>query len=196
MDSGAFTEVSKFGGYRRSVREYAREANRWDGCGTMMAIVSQDYMCEPFILKKTGMTVREHQQLTIDRYLRLIEYDLPAPVMPVIQGYTKDDYLFHLDQYDDLLEPGQWVGIGSVCKRNSKPEQVHQILKSIKDERPDIRLHGFGLKYTALGHRPIIRLLHSSDSMAWSFAARYEGRNQNDWREAKRYVAKVENFIS
>jgi len=29
MDSGAFTEVSTYGGYRTSVEEYADEINRW-----------------------------------------------------------------------------------------------------------------------------------------------------------------------
>jgi hypothetical protein len=29
--------------------------------------------------------------------------------------------------------------------------------------------------------------------MAWSYAARREGRNGNDWREAKAYTASVES---
>jgi hypothetical protein len=33
--------------------------------------------------------------------------------------------------------------------------------------------------------------LHSADSMAWSFAARWEGRNRNDWREAKNFIERV-----
>lgn len=37
-------------------------------------------------------------------------------------------------------------------------------------------------------------LLHSADSMAWSFAARKEGRNSNDWREAAAFVARIDTM--
>ena len=33
--------------------------------------------------------------------------------------------------------------------------------------------------------------LHTADSMAWSFAARKEGRNANDWREANAYAQRI-----
>lgn len=36
--------------------------------------------------------------------------------------------------------------------------------------------------------------LHSADSMAWSFAARRQGRNANDWREAMRWINPGELF--
>ena len=54
MDSGAFTEVAIHGGYRHGVDEYAAEIKRWSACGTLMAAVAQDYMCEPFVVAKTG----------------------------------------------------------------------------------------------------------------------------------------------
>jgi ribosomal protein L11 len=48
------------------------------------------------------------------------------------------------------------------------------ILKAIKAERPDLRLHGFGIKTTALSWEEVRDNLESADSMAWSFAARME----------------------
>jgi hypothetical protein len=33
--------------------------------------------------------------------------------------------------------------------------------------------------------------LHSADSMAWSFSARRQGRNANDWREARRFAERI-----
>jgi hypothetical protein len=72
MDSGAFTEISKHGRYRHSVAEYAAEMRHWRGCGNLLAAVAQDYMCEPFIVAKTGLSVAEHQRLTIERYDALI----------------------------------------------------------------------------------------------------------------------------
>ena len=78
-----------------------------------------------------------------------------------------------------------WVGVGSVCKRNAKPGEVFMVLDAIAMARPDLRLHGFGLKATALSEPGVRGLLHSADSMAWSFAARYEGRDRNSWVEAR-----------
>jgi fatty acid desaturase len=61
--------------------------------------------------------------------------------------------------------------------------------------RPTYLLHGFGLKKTSL-QEPVIRdLLHTADSMAWSFAARREGRNANDWREAKAFIQDIADRI-
>lgn len=186
MDSGAFTEISTHGHYRSSVAEYAAEARRWGGCGKLEAIVAQDFMCEPFILRKTGLTVIEHQRLTIERYDALAAEDLPAPVLATLQGFDPDDYARHLDAYGGRLLHNAWVGVGSVCKRNGSPIDVVNVLAAIKMVRPDLRLHGFGLKRSALAHPGVRALIHSADSMAWSYAARKQGRDGNDWREAKR----------
>jgi hypothetical protein len=86
--------------------------------------------------------------------------------------------------YGDRLKLDAWVGVGSVCKRNSDPKTIRWILRTILAERADLKLHGFGVKQTALMDGQIREMLHSADSMAWSFAARMEGRNANDWREA------------
>jgi hypothetical protein len=64
-------------------------------------------------------------------------------------------------------------------------------LSAIKAERPDLRLHGFGVKTTSLRVQAIRDLLWSADSMAWSFSARKQGRRANDWQEAKRFERAV-----
>ena len=190
MDSGAFTELSTHGRYRNSVEDYAAEINRWADDPTLVAAVAQDYMCEPFIVAKTGLSVERHQELTIERYDALVPLT-PVYVMPVLQGYAACDYVRHLEMYGDRLGSGAYVGVGSVCKRNTDVEQVETILSAIAQLRPDLRLHGFGLKATALASARVRELLTSADSMAWSFAARYEGRNRNSWREAKAFAASV-----
>ena len=111
--------------------------------------------------------------------------------LPVLQGYRPEEYVSHLHQYGDRLGTGAWIGVGSVCKRNSKPEQIEAILKAINRERPDLRIHAFDVKLTALGNKIVRDLLWSADSMAWSFAARWQGRNPNDWREAAAFTEKV-----
>lgn len=195
MDSGAFTEVSTHGGYRSTVAEYADQIRKWatNGSGRLLAAVAQDYMCEPWILERTGLSVEEHQRLTIERYDDLLREDCAGVyILPVLQGYEPLDYVRHLRAYGErLAEHGKWVGVGSVCKRNGAPQQVAAVLHAIKRERRDLRLHGFGLKTTALANPLVRSLLYSADSMAWSFNARKNGRNPNDWREAQRWVAEI-----
>jgi len=196
MDSSAFSEVARHGGYRHSVDEYAAQIRRWNGNGNLLAAVAQDYMCEPFVLEITGKTVDEHQQLTVERYDALLKCGTDGVyVLPVLQGYAVGDYLKHLSMYGERLKSGMWVGVGSICKRNGNPKAVAEVLGAIKQSRPDLRLHGFGLKTTSLSDESIRSLLYTADSMAWSFAARREGRNANDWREAAAFIQRIEARI-
>jgi hypothetical protein len=191
IDSAAFTELAKHGRYRHGPEEYASALRRLHNAVRITIAVSQDYMCEPFMLAKTGLTVAEHQRLTIERYDALIAEGLPFPIMPVLQGYQPEEYAAHVRAYGDRLKPGMWVGVGSVCKRNGRPEAVLAVLWAIHAIRPDLRLHGFGVKQTSLEHPGIRSLLYSADSMAWSFAARKQGRDGNSIIEAKSFAAKI-----
>ena len=192
MDSGAFSEISRHGEYRTEVAEYAKQIERWKICGNLLAAVTQDYMCEKFILEKTGMTIQEHQEKTIARYDELLRYETGVYIMPVLQGYEPKDYIRHLAMYGSRLAHGAWVGIGSVCKRNGDPRAIENVLLAIHQHRPDLKLHGFGLKSTALKSGIVDQLLYSADSMAWSFQARMKG-NGNDWREAKRWGDRIKD---
>jgi hypothetical protein len=194
MDSGAFSTILTHGGYPHGVEEYADQIRRWKSCGNLLAAVSQDYMCEPSMLAITGLSVDEHQRLTITRYDALLQCDTGCYIMPVLQGYAPEDYVDHIRQYGDRLKPGAWVGVGSVCKRNGDSRAIEEVLLAIKAERPDLRLHGFGLKKTALLSGIVRALLFTADSMAWSFAARKSGRNANDWREAKTFSDHIVNM--
>lgn len=191
MDSGAFSEVSTHGGYRHDVEEYAGQIRRWKSNGNLLAAVAQDFMCEPWIVAKTGLSVERHQQLTVERYDALLAEATGVYILPVLQGYQPDDYVRHIRLYGERLERNQWVGVGSICKRNGDPRAIQAVLMAIRNERPDLKLHGFGLKTTALADPLIKSMLYTADSMAWSFAARINKRNGNDWREAKRWSAGI-----
>ncbi len=191
LDSAAFTELSRFGHYRDAVQVYAEQIKRWKRCGNLLAASTEDFMCESFILQKKGLTIPEHQRLTIERYNQLVACRTGVYILPVLQGYQPAEYVSHLKQYGDRLAEGMWVGVGSVCKRNSKPEQVEAIVRVIKGERPDLKLHLFGIKTTALKNPTVRELAWSADSMAWSFAARWNGGNPNDWREAQAFVERI-----
>jgi hypothetical protein len=188
MDSGAFTTIAKHGGYPEPVEAYAAQIKRWATNGNLLAAVAQDYMYEPVVLARTGLTVADHQRLTIERYDALLACNVWVYVMPVLQGYAPAEYASHVRQYGERLAPGAWVGVGSVCKRNGDPAAIEEVLCAIKRERPDLRLHGFGVKKTSLISTAICDLLETADSMAWSYSARRNGRNPNCWREVRAYV--------
>jgi hypothetical protein len=65
------------------------------------------------------------------------------------------------------------VGVGSVCRR-SGTRAAGEIITAIRADVESIRIHAFGVKVSGL--RSYGRHLASSDSLAWSFAARHEPR--------------------
>ena len=182
LDSGAFTTVNKFGGYPpNSLAEYAKVIHRFSACGNLLAAVTQDYMCEKFVCDRTGLDIKTHQRFTIYRYdaLRRI---IPKSVyiMPVLQGYSPSDYVSHIEQYGSRLKASMWVGVGSVCKRNGSPAQVEAVLYAIRQARPDLKLHGFGVKRTSLLRPSIWEMLYSADSLANSYHERKNRTGKNN----------------
>lgn len=169
MDSGGFTMISKYGKYIVSESEYISCIEKH----SPLYAFCQDWMCESFILKKTGFSVRKHQQLTCDSYLSLSSKS--SKVLPVLQGWNLQDYLDHMHMYlDNGVGFSKLFGLGSVCSRNSSPSLIASLIYGIKSRFPEIKLHGFGIKSQALSIA--YEMLESSDSMAWS----YSGRKTNN----------------
>lgn len=191
MDSGGYTEIANHGDYRHSPRDYVRLIERMVALtdGTLEAAVTQDYMCDPASLARTGQTIQTHQAWTIDRYDEIVSLSPPVYIMPVLQGGIAEDYVRHLEAYGDRIGKGAYVGVGSMVKR--RPEAIRSILEAILKARPDLRLHGFGVKLRGLVDTVVRQALHSADSWAWSYAARREGRDANDIGEALKYAQKI-----
>jgi hypothetical protein len=192
MDSGAFTEISTYGYYRDGVDKYAEKINHWKSCGELECAITQDYMCEQKILDKTQMTIKRHQELTIQRYDELIKLT-NVFIMPVLQGYQPYEYVECLGMYGDRIKNNMRVGVGSVCKRNKEVNSIIAVLEAIKEKRPDLKLHGFGLKTTALTNAYIDSMLYSADSMAWSYAARRGKRDRNGLMEAMEFKVDIDS---
>lgn len=171
LDSGGFSELSIGGEWSIGAKEYAEEVRRYrDEIGRMVWAASQDWMCEPFVLEKTGLTVREHQRRTVDNYVELRNLASDLPFAPVLQGFAVGDYLRHYEDYERRgvdLSDAPIVGVGSVCRRQGTRE-VADIFEALAPL--GLRLHGFGVKQGGLELSE--HHLTSADSMAWSFAAR------------------------
>lgn len=171
LDSGGFTELSMHGRWNTPRADYIAAVRRYQAeMPGLDWAAPQDWMCEPWIVDKTGLSVAEHQARTIDNYLRLRAEAPDLPFVPVIQGWERDDYHRHVDAYTAAgvdLRAEQVVGLGSVCRRQSGQEAAG-IVRSLADR--GLALHGFGFKLTGL--RLCGESLASADSMAWSFNAR------------------------
>lgn len=172
LDSGGFTEVTDKGGWTISAREYVEFVTRAaETIGRLEWAAPQDWMCEDVALRATGLTVEDHQRLTIDNYLDLATLS-PVWIIPVLQGQALDDYLRHRDAYEARgvdLAALPLVGLGSVCRRQGTFE-----IERVVTRLADLRLHGFGMKIGGLqrvGHE-----LASADSLAWTWEARWNER--------------------
>lgn len=153
--------VTPADGYAAAVARYAQQVGRPDFAAP------QDWMCEPFMIERTGLSVREHQERTVASYLELRRIAPGLPFIPVLQGWRLADYLTCADLYAAEgidLAALPLTGLGSVCRRQSTGE-IAAIVTALA--RRGIRLHGFGVGLHLYGHR-----LASADSMAWSYTAR------------------------
>lgn len=181
LDSGAFTELHLNGRFTFTPEQYAADVLRWTEIGRLAWAAPMDWMCEPFMVERTRLTVKRHLHLTVENYAILREL-LGVLVVPVVQGYAPRDYdrcIALYQRYGVELDRLPVVGLGSVCRR-SRTTEIVRLIRYLSDYR--IRFHGFGIKGDSF--RALRGLLTSADSMAWSYAARKAGRDANSPQEA------------
>lgn len=181
-DSGGFTQLQMYGSWDDLPSAvFVKEAQRHvDEIGNVEYLAPRDWMCEPIIIKGgvvkgihfvgTKLSVVEHQERTVQDFLDLRERAPHLPWMSVIQGWDMDDYLRCVDIYHRAgveLASFSRVGVGTICRRQGTKEAA-EILNRLSSE--GLRLHAFGLKGTGIPN--VAPFLASSDSLAWSFAAR------------------------
>lgn len=182
IDSGGFTELRDHGEWTLDADTYGGMIYRFvDDLGRPPDFVSpQDWMAEPAVINGgvingarfvgTGLDVRTHQEWTTENLVYLRAEFPHVPWIPVLQGWTVDDYLSHADDYaaagvDLAAEP--LVGLGSVCRRQSTAE-IGALIATFAAR--GYRLHGFGV--STRGLRRFGHMLASADSLAWSDTAR------------------------
>jgi hypothetical protein len=172
-DSGSFSEVLRHGSdafpgghppYIAALRRYR------DEIGQMCWAAPQDWMCESWMIAKTGLSIAEHQRRTVANAVA-IRSDAPdLPVIVVLQGDSPEDYercaaLYEREGFDLAAEP--LVGLGSVCRRQHLGGIYGLVIDLFIS---GIRLHGFGISKRGLPR--LYEFLASADSMAWSYDAR------------------------
>jgi hypothetical protein len=194
LDSAGFVAMSRYNGFDWSVQQYLDlvAANDWTWWAQL------DCCCEPEVARNRNeriLRIAETARLYAACAAAARRRGLKAP-MPVLQGWTVDDYL----RSADSLPAAEWpalVGVGSVCRRNvSGPDGIIAIVDALDRALPThVQLHLFGVKGQALdvlhGHARI----WSMDSMAWDLAARRKWptgrtmakriREMHRWRNAQ-----------
>jgi hypothetical protein len=199
IDSGGFSELQKYGHWRRSAAGHVELVRRVVGqLGPELCqwVAPQDCMTEDLVIyggtgprglvfkgtrEMRGLrpgepeqdrltAVRIHQRLTRDNYLELTELAPEIRFIPVLQGQTLEDY----DYCDQLYrEAGVDLAQASVVGLGSVcRRQAESEIEEIVDHfhAKGYRLHGFGVKTLGLGrYGP---KLVSADSLAWSEDAR------------------------
>jgi hypothetical protein len=169
LDSGSYSMLSQNHMYIETPIYYIKRARYYANyMGMPDFMAPQDWMCEPWMIRRTGLSIHKHQENTVNNYLELRYRANDLPWIPVIQGYTINDYLKCRDDYEqagiDLLsEP--LVGVGSICRR----QNTYEVLNIVQTLYP-LKMHGFGVSE---GLSKFSKYLVTADSMAWSQKARY-----------------------
>jgi hypothetical protein len=172
LDSGGFTELVNYGrwkttraSYIGAVRGYMRRI------GNLEYACPQDWMCSPPVMAKTGLSIREHHDRTVENFLALTSEAPDVNWMPILQGWQFKDYELHAELYKDAgidLPSFDLVGIGSIALRQDDP-MVGSIIRHFVGD--GFKLHALGVKKSGL--KMYGDAVASCDSMAWSFTARY-----------------------
>lgn len=148
LDMGGFTALNRWGRYPFTV-------------GNAMNLVAylapdfyatMDYPCEPEINRLDGLSSnRERIELTVQNAQAMAEMEemVPGSIMvPVIQGYTLEEYKYCIDLYREAGLIRDYMAVGSMCRRINSAE-LHTLIPEIAKYAARAgctKLHFFGLK--------------------------------------------------
>lgn len=187
IDSGGYSFMKGKGEYTTSNSEYLRFIKKHKP--EIFAL--RDYPCEPDVLEEHNRTVEQHQRMTTKRHRQLLElwesawWTKSQPVS-VLQGWELEDYIQHLDQLRDNGVLTDYVGIGSVCRRN-QDEDIKEIILRVREELPSsTNLHAFGVKKNILRFPEALEALNSADSMAYEYGEQFDSRVSGTKRKSFR----------
>lgn len=187
VDSGGYSFMKGKGEYETSEAAYLDYVTKV----SPEVFALRDYPCEPDILEKFDRSVREHQRRTIEKHRRLFELlddrTIEAEPLAVLQGWTKDDYLRHIEQMDREGLLTDRVGIGSVCRRG-QDEQIREIINAVA-EVTTVDIHAFGVKANVLRFEDVRDNLRSADSLAYEMGSQYEANICNTHKRCFRDLA-------
>lgn len=200
IDSGGFYSSLKTGEYKSTDEEYLEYVDKI----RPFAWALRDYPCEPELLKKWGRTPRENILRTVDNHRKLLgiadDLGISDTAVSVVQGWSLDDYLYCLDEFRSAGLIRNYMAIGSICRRGQL-NTISKIITTLRQELPGwVKLHGFGLKITALENKAVWDSLYSIDTGAWDYNARWSkirfkiNPSDASLLAAKQYIEKIKTI--
>ena len=195
VDSDGHNHLLREGRWTTSPREYAEHAQRIKvETGKLEWAAVQDWDCTPAVLAKTGKTVLEHQQRTLESYFELQHLAPRVRWVPTLQGFSKGDYLKHVEMYRDAgadLRGLSLVAAGSVGSRQTA-EDVVDLFSELSAE--GMSLHAFGIRLEGLERS--LPFLRSSDAVARSAFKDYMQPDAEAYRRlVLEEVRKAEEYV-
>jgi len=171
LDSGGFSLLNKYGEYPFTINEYIKLVLHYNP--DHVAIM--DYPCEPSINRNRIKTNKERIEKTLDNTIKAIRMEWMCELtqfVPVIQGYTLDEYKYCIDRMLelDIFQDHDYVAVGTMCRRmgnNELRRLIFGITNYVWSTQPNTKFHFFGLKLTALRDFICAERIYSCDSMAW-----------------------------
>lgn len=150
LDSGGYTELKDYGLWRWSAAEHVWLVRRmFRELGRVDFAAPQDWPCGDETLRRTGLSVVEHQERTLRAYLEMMRLAPEIPWAPVLQGGAPIDFLRHVEAYQRAgidLWTFQRVLLGSIAYRDDDP-LIYQVVQAL--QRTGIALHALGAKEDA-----------------------------------------------
>lgn len=164
MDSGGFQLIGQYGEYPFDNEEYLQYVKEMEPD----YVTALDYPCD-------GVDNEERIKRTVKNDLYLLDnYKGGGKPIPVIQGYNIEEYKDCIDKLKNRGGIGEYMGVGSVCRRKNK-EEVYEILK-LCNNMTGSKLHVFGLSLNHIKTPKIRGLVNSFDTMAWMYSSTRFGR--------------------
>ncbi len=94
-------------------------------------------MCEPQIVARTGLSVREHQERTVANYLTLRSIAPDLPFIPVLQGWRIADYLLRTIGGLPQAELGSYAAAWSISFATGLDDPEFAAHLSVESGGPD-----------------------------------------------------------
>ncbi len=175
VDSGGFQAVTRWGlEYPYTWEDYFEWA---ESVGADYAALP-DFACEPELHASTPSDRIYHSVLNQWEAIQVFNRgDWNFQPLPVLQGYTPEDYRRCCDmmRQNDLLR--DYMAVGTVCKRDSI-DSIHSVLSALEGEIPHVEFHLFGLTLQAWKDRRLWGRFRSADTAAWTWGVSKDDRDE------------------
>lgn len=186
IDSGAYDfQVKKKGEFPYTPKEYFDQIKKISLEKKNFKInylVSMDYICmkndSPEIIKNKIKKTVNNAKILND----LIKNDknIHFKLIPVLQGYKSDDYIYCAKELIDngIINSTSYIGIGSLANRK-KISEIKEIVVNVDNyfkkrfNSHNIKIHLFGINLNAIKNKEIFSRIYSFDSFSWTFPYRF-----------------------